>query len=403
MLLSCIIIKVNAFVFPTWNTTVPNVSVNTSGGLPPIYQTTYTIYNHTLQNDGIYNNGPIPIYYNGYFYVSWYNTLTGKESHDMRVLYSTSIDGQSWSKPMVAFENLTHVGEENEPWLIINNRLYAVSSVYDYPFEGLMRRITGPSSNDPKGDVFWLTDVVPPGLERRCNLTYLDMDNITQTDVSQYIASLVKTETGPGGQFDLVTFNERSMYLVPNTTIINDNGVMTQQLMLLLRTNDDRDDNRDWQWASTCINQMKYEPLINYVQNECRPGIGTLRENLVNIVNGYADNVHNLERCNWTKPIRTNIPNAPARTCMSSLPDGRIYLIGNIIEKTRWVLVLAVSDDGLVFDKAWAVRWYETSGYFKQASFEYPAAVLKDEYLYVTYAVNKNDIQISVIPLSAIQ
>eukprot|EP01084_Bolivina_argentea_P293227 504277_1 len=347
-------VQLDNWTVPSWNTTTPNLTINASAGLPPINSMKFIIFNHTKSNNGTYNNGPIPIIWNNNFYVSWYNTLTDKESHDMRVLYSTSSDGQKWSKPMQAFPNFTHVGEENEPWVIINNRLYCAASMYNYPFEGLMRQITGPSSTDKNGEIFWLTDNVPPGLEHRCNKTFLDMDNQTKSDMQQYIASLIRTETLPGGEFDTVTFNERSLYVVPHST--NNNH---RQLMLLLRTNDGTKDASHYQWASTCTDFMKYKIITNDIQNYCRPGIGVLRWNLVDILDGKADSIYEVERCNWTKPIRTNIYNSPARTCAAALPDGRIYLIGNLITSGRAVQILAVSNNGLEFTNAWAYRYNE--------------------------------------------
>eukprot|EP01084_Bolivina_argentea_P293226 504276_1 len=391
-------IRISSWKVPTWNTTTPNFTVNASGGLPPINSIHFMIFNHSLANNGTYNNGPIPIIWNNNFYVSWYNTQTGKESNDMRVLYSTSPDSKTWSKPMEAFPNLTHVGEENEPWLIINNRLYCSASMYNYPFQALMRQITGPSSTDKKGEMFWLTDEVPPGLERKCNLTFLDMDNQTKSDMQQYIASLIKTETFPGGELDDVFFNERSLYLIPNTT--NDKH---QQLMLLLRTNDKNNGNRLYQWASTCINNLKYKIIANDALNNCRPGIGVLKWNLVNIVDGKSQTVHELERCNWTKPVKTNIYNAPARTCAATLSDGRIYFIGNILwdngMENRQVQVLAISNDGFQFTSAWAYRYNENG---LHNSFEYPAAVWDETYLYITDSINKNDIEMSIIKLTDI-
>ena len=283
------VIAATSLQMPSWNTTFPNISINASAGLPPIAQTTFTIYNHTLQDNGTYNNGPIAIFWKGYFYVSWYNTMTGKESTDMRVLYATSRDAQHWSAPMVAFSNLTRVGEENEPWLLMHDRLYCSASMYNYPFQPLMRRLTGPTNSDAMGAMFWLTDTVPPGLERECNVTYRDMDSETEADMAQYLASLVKTETLPGGDLDTVTFNERSLYLVPNTSAPD-----TQQLMLLLRTNDERDAAREYQWAATCVNHV--EAPVAVAQQECRPGIGVLKWNMVNTVAGSAQNVHDLQR-----------------------------------------------------------------------------------------------------------
>ena len=62
---------------PAWKGTVPSKS-NISGGLPLISGATHTtIYNATLPNgspnyaNGTYNHGPIPIFHDGLYWISW--------------------------------------------------------------------------------------------------------------------------------------------------------------------------------------------------------------------------------------------------------------------------------------------------------------------------------------------
>merc|ERR1712173_457844 len=107
--------------------------------------------------------------------------------------------------------------------------------------------------------------------------------------------------------------------------------------------------------------------------------------------------------CNWTKAQRTNVPDAPSRSCIARLPnDGGYYLLGNQIGNTQFedrnVLTLSITDpSGLYFNSVYAVRYdpppilYPGNG--KMLEFAYPSAMHKDGNLYVVYDLNKENIQ----------
>ena len=121
--------------------------------------------------------------------------------------------------------------------------------------------------------------------------------------------------------------------------------------------------------------------------------------------------------CNWSNPIITNIPDAPARTCTSHLPNGYIYLVGNQIstgtdQEYRSVLTLSLSKNGYNFDKIYAVRYNPPPVMFpgngKQPEFAYPAAMWIDnnndqDLFYLVYDVNKESIVLSVVDIQDIK
>ena len=92
-----------------------------------------TVYNSSdpaggNNSAGLYNHGPMVVFYGGIFLCSWYNSPL-HESHGMRVLIATSEDAvSSWSEPRVVFPSVDSKGEENEPFPIINGRLYGLAS-----------------------------------------------------------------------------------------------------------------------------------------------------------------------------------------------------------------------------------------------------------------------------------
>jgi hypothetical protein len=113
----------------------------------------------------------------------------------------------------------------------------------------------------------------------------------------------------------------------------------------------------------------------------------------------------------FTIPVQTNIPDSQSKTIAGSLPDGRIYIIGNFLHNPetdatrkhykRYPLVIALSEDGKQFEKAYAIRYKATEPRFEVGGssdgYQYPDAIVVGEDLWVIYSVNKQDIHISRI------
>ena len=110
-------------------------------------------------------------------------------------------------------------------------------------------------------------------------------------------------------------------------------------------------------------------------------------------------------QCEWSAPARTDIP-SEARFYTGSLPDGRIFLVGNQAGWGRNPLMLSLSEDGVVFDRSFVVR-YEAKmppvrfpGRGKSTGFDYPGAVIVNGTMVVAYSVNKEDIELAAFPLT---
>ena len=106
--------------------------------------------------------------------------------------------------------------------------------------------------------------------------------------------------------------------------------------------------------------------------------------------------------------MRTNIPDSPSKAVAGTLPNGKIYLIGNQIRgKThnnfRDPLVISLSSDGKTFD--WAAALLHGTpplrypGHAKNRGFQYPSAMVLGNSLWVIYSINKEDVAISRVPL----
>ena len=107
----------------------------------------------------------------------------------------------------------------------------------------------------------------------------------------------------------------------------------------------------------------------------------------------------------WTSAKQTNFPDSTARTSAGNLPDGTSYIINNSAPKQfdRSLLTMALSRDGITFNRAYFIRGEPTKrrydGKHKIDGWQYPHALVWKNTLYVAYSVNKEDIALTRIAL----
>lgn len=112
----------------------------------------------------------------------------------------------------------------------------------------------------------------------------------------------------------------------------------------------------------------------------------------------------------WTDPVMTAMPDARTKQSAGNLPDGTVYMAGNpVTNKHRIPLVLTLSDDGETFDRAFLLREGGDSmpdvtynGNYKRKGYSYPKSMVAGDYLYVAYTLNKQDVQVTRIPLASL-
>ena len=109
----------------------------------------------------------------------------------------------------------------------------------------------------------------------------------------------------------------------------------------------------------------------------------------------------------WSEPVETSFLDSTARFSTGSLPDGSVYIISNPgAHLVRIPLTIALSKDGVTFDRAFVIRGEATTqrweGLHKLAGWQYPTSLVWGDYLYVAYSINKEDVGITRIELSAL-
>lgn len=112
----------------------------------------------------------------------------------------------------------------------------------------------------------------------------------------------------------------------------------------------------------------------------------------------------------WTTPVIVDTPDSRAKQSAGNLPNGNAFMVNNPSgNKTRFPLVITLSKDGFVFDKAFLIRSggkdlqpLRYQGKYKRAGYSYPKSVIWGDYLYVSYATNKEDVEFTRIPISSL-
>ncbi|MFM9168342.1 MAG: exo-alpha-sialidase, partial [Verrucomicrobiota bacterium] len=79
----------------------------------------------------------------------------------------------------------------------------------------------------------------------------------------------------------------------------------------------------------------------------------------------------------WSRPVRTNFPDAMSKFCGIRLRDGRYALVSNSNPKKRDPMTLALSGDGLVFDRL----FYLVGG----RHVDYPHIIEQGDSLYIAF------------------
>jgi len=111
----------------------------------------------------------------------------------------------------------------------------------------------------------------------------------------------------------------------------------------------------------------------------------------------------------WTTPALTDMPDARAKQSAGNLPDGTAYLVNAPnTDRPRLPLAVTLSPDGQRFDRSWRLRGQADlqplrfEGKYKRPGYHYPKSVVWNGWLYVGYAANKEDVQVTRVPVTGL-
>jgi glycerophosphoryl diester phosphodiesterase len=296
-------------------------------------------------------------------YCMWSNGLADEDSPGQRILYSSSLDGHTWTEPVVLGDDKRGKGTCVAAGFHVSGQTLvayytALGATHFHPDTALMAQ----TSQDGK--------------------TWSKPQRITD---GFYI-------TGPRqlGNARLLLAGEH----------VGDSR-KTKRMRILL--SHERGGLGEWQDARIKPSDLSVfgftEPTL-YARQD-----GTIVMALRNYSGHLYASQSSDEGQTWTVPTRTDFPDSLARSCAGNLPDGTAYIINNPMPKRldRSLLAIALSQDGVTFDRALLIRGGPTQrrydGRQKLDGWQYPNAIVWKDCLYVAYSINKEDLGVTQIAL----
>ena len=351
---------------------IDTTNYETAGLTPTPGIKTVTIFKAGEQTDH-YANGVVMTAFKGKLYCMWQSSPKDEDSDDTWVAYSiSSDDGMTWSKPQPLAVPTKDFYCTSGGWLVRGDTLIAFIDTWQ---KGLEPR---------GGKTNYITSID--------GLTWSQMQPVRMAD---------------GNVMEGVL--EQDPYTLPDGRLVGASHFMPGLHLCPVYTDDPRGIS-GWQKGRfegvDCGKTSREIEPSQFVQPD-----GT-------IVMLFRDQTSSFQKLasvssdrgeTWTNPALTNFPDGRTKQCAGNLPTSAAYMVSCPANgKRRWPLVLQLSYDGRVFDRAILLRSgsadnlpprrYE--GRYKTLGYSYPKATIWKDQLYISYSTNKEDVECTIVPLT---
>ena len=352
-----------------------DLSNSKSLGLTAIAGEHKEIYHATEQSGFRFSHHPGLIMFKDRLYCSWSNGRAHEDRPDQRVLYSSSADGNIWSSPEVlakppegVYGSCVAAG-----FHVHDDRLVAYYTLtHEYPTHNLHNKKNAVWAITSRDGVNW--------------------SQPTKVAAGFYIEAPRLLSNGRlflGGEHagDIWKSHQARMRLLYSDSA---NGIDGWEQAAIDPTGAEPNGLKVFGYTEPCPFVRKDGTIVCPFRNQS----GFL------YVSVSRDNGKT-----WSVPQQTNFPDSMARFNTGRLSDGRIYVINNPGpgRMNRSLLTIALSDDGVLFDRAWIIRAEPTTQRFngkgKRDGWQYPSSLVWKNSLFVAYSVNKEDVAITRIVL----
>ena len=345
---------------------------DTLGLSVPAGTETHTIFAPKATGDQ-FSNGVVMIGFKGALYCMWQSSATDEDAEDTWVAYSRSLDGgMTWTEPMVLEATIAGGYCSSGGWHVAGDTLVAYINQW-------------------------------PGLTPRGGFAYYK----TSTD------GLDWTEKAPVKMLDGSDLNgifEQDPHALPDGRMVNAVHFQPGLILSPVYTDDPGGTNG---WVRADFLNLS---VSDNVSREIEPSWFLRRDgSLVMTFRDQTSTYYKLASIStdrgetWSTPVQTLMRDARTKQSCGNLPNGAAFMAGNPNDdKLRSPLAIAVSDNGDHFDKAFLLRSNSDmqplrfAGKAKRAGYHYPKSMVWNGYLYVAYSTNKEDVDYTRIPLSAI-
>lgn len=340
----------------------------------------FTVFAPTPAQDR-FNNGAVLVAFKGRLYAQWQSSHQDEDSPDTKVLYSHSDDGMHWTTPRVLLEaGSGGAMHSNGGWWTDGDTLVAYINVWPSGFQ----------SGDGGVTAYMLSE-----------------DGVAW--------SAPRPVLGAGGS-PVEGVIEQDPHALADGRIVTAFHTRPGMIVAPFFT-DDPLGIAGWR-RGAMPNLPHDKPRVS---RELEPSL-FLRDGAdgdecaVMVFRDQADSFRQLasESCDrgghWTTPALTAMPDARAKQSAGNLPDGSAFLVNAPnTGRARIPLAVTLSADGRRFDRSFLLRGVADlpplrhEGRYKRPGYHYPKSVVWNGFLYVAYAVNKEDIAITRVPLASLE
>jgi len=320
-----------------------------------------------------FNNGVVLIPFKDKLYAQWQSSPKDEDTQDTWVAYSVSDDGLRWTSPA----KLTPAGDaplmhSNGGWWTDGNTLVAFINVWPTGFQS--------------GEGGFTNYMLSSDGQR-----WSSPQRVTGVD-GQPVAGIIEQDPHalPGGRLVTAFHTRPGMIVAP---FFSDDPLGVSG------------------WRRGSMENLAHDGRVS---RELEPSLFLRGTCAVMVFRDQGSSYRQLaaESCDsgesWTRPSLTGMPDARAKQSAGNLADGSAFLV-NVPrdDSLRSPLAITLSRDGRVFDRAWLLRGeadlqpMRFAGRYKRPGYHYPKSVIWRDYLYVGYATNKEDVQLTRVPLSS--
>ena len=334
---------------------------------------TFTVFRAGEGTDH-FSHGAVLAAFKGRLYCMWQSSAEDEDTPDTWTACCTSEDGgRTWSEPMVLCPSPEGDAYASAGgWNICGDEIIAYINVF--------------TQKNAVGHVLWTSS--------KDGLHWSEPQDLLMADGSRMDAIIEQDiHVLPGGRLLTAAHRTPGMAVCPVYT-------------------DDPTGKGGWQYAD-----FRCTPIAKS-SRELEPSLYLKRDGTVVMM--FRDQGSSFRKLaaqstdggvTWTEAVLTNVPDSRAKQSAGNLPDGTAFFVSNPVAcKNRYPLVLTLSRDGTLFDRAFLLRGADElplvrypAGGRHRPGFSYPKSLVHDGWLYVVYAVNKQDIECTRVPVKALK
>lgn len=317
-----------------------------------------------------YVNGVFMTEFQGKLYCQWQSSAVDEDAEDTWVAYSVSEDGITWSEPMVLAPTIENGYCSSGGWYVNGDTLVSYVNVWR-------------DETSPRGGFAYYT-------ESTDGMNWSEIQPVLMADGTP-MEGIIEQDPHVLDSGRIVCAAHFQPGLFANPIYTDDvSGVKG--------------------WVRAEYTNLDFE---GDTSREMEPSLFVNSDG--NVVMTFRDQDSTFYRlasvsCDdgetWSEAVLTDMPDSRSKQSAGNLPDTTAYLVGNsVTNKTRIPLTITLSSDGKAFDTAYVLRneaeipelMYE--GKAKRLGYHYPKSVVIGDYLYVSYATNKEHADFTRIPL----